>query len=311
MVNIFLSVLPVITMFLIGYALQRAHFFRAESVQDIKKIVVSIALPCLLFQAFASLRLQAKFLIVIGLVFGICCVMVLLGHLLARPLKMSSPYFPLLLGGFETGMLGYAIFLAVYGMAELDKLAIIDLGQVIFVFSVLMAMLIKLRDGTQRPAQLVRMFLTSPVMIAILLGLLISVLKGRISAPDARIVTYLKTLVSMLGNLTVPLICLTLGYEFRVDVDIARIALKTIAIRSALLIGLVFLLNKVVFVRLLGLDYMYEYAALTMFLLPPPFVIALFLKDDDHANRHYVVNTLSLSTLVSLLLFLLAMTLYR
>ncbi len=311
MFDIFLSVLPVITMFLIGNLLQRFHFFRAESLPDIKKIVVSIALPCLLFQAFASLRLQAKFLIVIGLVFGICCVMVLLGHLLARPLKMSSLYFPLLLGGFETGMLGYAIFLAVYGMTELDKLALIDLGQVVFVFFVLMAMLIKLRDGTQRPAQLVRMFLTSPVIIAIFLGLSVSLLKGRVSAPDARMIKYVNTLISMLGNLTVPLICLTLGYEFRVDFGMARLALKTIAIRSALLIGFVLLLNKVVFAKLIGLDYMYEYAALTMFLLPPPFVIALFLKEDDHANRHYVVNTLSLSTLVSLIMFLLAMTFYR
>ncbi|GAK53337.1 auxin efflux carrier [Candidatus Moduliflexus flocculans] len=311
MLNIFLSVLPVISMFLLGYILQRFHFFRAESIPDIKKIVVAIGLPCLLFQAFSSLQLQAKFLIVIGLVFGVCSVMVWLGHLLAKPLKMSSPYFPLLLGGFETGMLGYAIFLAVYGMPELDKLALIDLGQVVFVFFVLMAMLMKLRDGTQHPAQLVRMFLTSPVIIAIFLGVLVSLLKGRVSAPDARIVTYVKTLVSMLGNLTVPLICLTLGYEFRVDFDMARIALKTIAIRSALLITVVLLLNKVVFARLLGLDYMYEYAALTMFLLPPPFVIALFLRDDDHANRHYVVNTLSFSTLVSIALFLLAMTLYR
>ena len=311
MFNIFLSVLPVISMFLLGYALQRFHFFRAESMPDIKKIVVSIALPCLLFQAFSSLRLEAKFLIVIGLVFGVCSVMVWLGHLLAKPLKMSSPYFPLLLGGFETGMLGYAIFLAVYGMPELDKLALIDLGQVVFVFFVLMAMLMKLRDGTQHPTQLVRMFLTSPVIVAIFLGVLVSLLKGRVSAPDARIATYVKTLVSMLGNLTVPLICLTLGYEFRVDLDMARIALKTIAIRSALLITFVLLLNKVVFARLLGLDYMYEYAALTMFLLPPPFVIALFLRDDDHANRHYVVNTLSFSTLVSIALFLLAMTLYR
>lgn len=298
-------------MFLIGYALQRFQFFRAESIPDIKKIVVSIGLPCLLFQAFSSLELESKFLIVIGLVFGVCCVMVWLGHLLAKPLKMSSPYFPLLLCGFETGMLGYAIFLAVYGMPELDKLALIDLGQVVFVFFVLMAMLIKLRDGTQHPAQLVRMFLTSPVIIAIFLGLLISLLKGRVNVPDARLVTYVKTLVSMLGNLTVPLICLTLGYEFRLDPAMARIALKTIAIRSALLIGVVLLLNKIVFARLLGLGKMYEYAALTMFLLPPPFVIALFLKDDDHANRHYVVNTLSLSTLVSILLFLLAMTFYR
>ena len=122
MTNIFFSVLPVLTLFVMGYGLQRIHFFKVQSIQDIKKLVVSIALPCLLFRAFSQLELQSKFLIIVLLVFGICGVMVMFGKILAKILHISSPYFPMLLGGFETGMLGYAIFIAVYGIDEIGKL---------------------------------------------------------------------------------------------------------------------------------------------------------------------------------------------
>ena len=56
---------------------------------------------------------------------------------------------------------------------------------------------------------------------------------------------------------------------------------------------------------------MYEYALLTMFILPPPFVIAVFMDKDDRENQQYVVNTLSLSTLVSLIVFVMVMMVYR
>lgn len=311
MANIFFSVLPVLTLFVLGYLLQRIHFFKVQSIQDIKKMIVSIALPCLLFRAFSQLELQPKFLIIVILVFGICGFMVILGKMLAKVLHISSPYFPILLGGFETGMLGYAIFIAVYGIDEIDKLAIIDLGQVLFVFFVLMALLMKYRDGTQSASQLLQMFLTSPVIISIFLGILVSLLKGDADYSTNRMALYVGEVITLLGNLTVPLICLVIGYELKFDFHSARLSVKTIVIRKLLLIVLALLMNKVVFVRILHLEPLYEYALLTMFLMPPPFVIALFLKEDDQESQQYVVNTLSLSTIISIALFLLISMVYR
>ncbi len=237
--------------------------------------------------------------------------MVLLGKMLANILQISSPYFPMLLGGFETGMLGYAIFIAVYGMEEIDKLALIDLGQVLFVFFVLMALLMKQRDGAQSASQLVKMFLTSPVIISIFLGIFASLLKGDTDYSTYRMVHFAGQVITLLGNLTVPLICLVIGYELKFDVHSARLSVKTIVIRNILLIVFALLMNKVVFVRLLHFEPIYEYALLTMFLMPPPFVIALFLKEEDRKNQQYVINTLSLSTVVSIGLFIMISMIYR
>ncbi|GAK54794.1 auxin efflux carrier [Candidatus Vecturithrix granuli] len=311
MTKIFFSVLPVLTLFVLGYLLQRIYFFKERSIGDIKKLVVSIALPCLLFRAFSQLELQPKFLVVVVLVFGICGIMLMLGEMLAHALHISSPYFPILLGGFETGMLGYAIFIAVYGIDEIDKLAIIDLGQVLFVFFVLMALLMKHRDGAQSVSQLVKMFLSSPVIISIFLGIFVSLVKGDADYSTNRMVHFVGQVMTLLGNLTVPLICLVIGYELKFDFHSARLSVKTIIIRKIFLIAFALLMNKVVFVRILHLEPIYEYALLAMFLMPPPFVIALFLKEEDQENQQYVVNTLSLSTIVSIGLFIVISMVYR
>jgi len=47
------------------------------------------------------------------------------------------------------GMPGYALFISVYGVEQIGKLALVDLGQVLIVFFVLMAFLIKERDGVR------------------------------------------------------------------------------------------------------------------------------------------------------------------
>ena len=47
-------------------------------------------------------------------------------------------------------------------------------------------------------------------------------------------------------------------------------------------------------------------AVMTMFVLPPPFVIPLFMREREGADRTFVVNTLSLATLVTLLEFMVA-----
>jgi hypothetical protein len=49
---------------------------------------------------------------------------------------------------------------------------------------------------------------------------------------------------------------------------------------------------------------MYRYAMMVMFLTPPPFVISIFMKQDDKPNMDYVANTLSLDTVVSILLII-------
>jgi hypothetical protein len=55
--------------------------------------------------------------------------------------------------------------------------------------------------------------------------------------------------------------------------------------------------------RLFPGDRILQAAVMTLFVLPPPFVIPLFMGKATPADQRYVVNTLSLATLVTLVAF--------
>ena len=302
MLETLLPVFPVLLLFIVGYSLQKISFFSPRSIGDVKKLVSNLALPALLFQAFSAIEVEASYLVLVMLVFASCALMVVLGKLLARPSRIESPYFALMMGGFEMGMLGYALFLALYGQQHLGKIALVDLGQVLFVFFVLMALLIKERGDISSPKALLKQFASSPVIISIFSGLVVSFIKPHVESGP--FLNSLGEFVDMLSRLTVPLIAITIGYGISIQKEGLVASLKTILVRKVLSLVLVLLLNTFIVDKLLGMDAMYRYAMMVMFLTPPPFVISIFMRQDDKPNMDYVANTLSLDTVVSILLII-------
>lgn len=303
------SILPILLLFVLGFILQKSKSFSEATITGIKRIVSDLALPALLFQAFSTVEIESRYLILVITIFFVCLLMVLLGKALAKPLGMKSPYFPLMMGGFEMGMLGYALFISVYGIEHLGKLALVDLGQVLFVFFVLMALLIKERDGVHNTKVLLRQFITSPVIIAIFAGILVS-LFGKKLEPN-HLFTALGEFITLLANLTVPLIAISIGYGIHIKGEGLAKAFKTILVRKVLLVALALLINHFLVDKLLGMEGIYRYAVLLMFLTPPPFIITIFMKAGDKENADYVDNTLSMDTLISIILVMIATTIYR
>jgi predicted permease len=75
-------------------------------------------------------------------------------------------------------------------------------------------------------------------------------------------------------------------------------------------LGLALLINHFLIDRLLGMDTIYRYALLVMFLTPPPYVVTIYMRPNDKVNADYVDNTLSLDTLVSIVMVMFAAVLY-
>lgn len=303
-----LPVVPLLLLFLLGYLLQRVHFFTIESLSHVKRIVSDLALPALMFQAFSSIDLESRYLILVVLIYVVCLVMLVLGRIAAKLLKIDSPYFPFLMTGFEMGMFGYAVFVSFQGEAHLGKIALVDLGQVVFVFTILMALMIKHRDGTAKGSELLRRIATSPVMLAIIAGLTTSFISPYIS--PSPLWDALAESIDLLSKLTVPLIAITIGYGIHIKKALIGMSLKTIIARRVLLLFFALLLNALVVDTLLEMDRMYQIALMVMFLTPPPFVISIFMRSDERQESDYVDNTLSLDTLVSIVAVVVVSAIY-
>ena len=77
-----------------------------------------------------------------------------------------------------------------------------------------------------------------------------------------------------------------------------------IAIRLLVNIPLALLLNRFFIRGLLGLGIGFEAALFTMMILPPPFILTLYMPQDLEDEVHNVDNTLTLHSIVSIIVFI-------
>ena len=310
--DIISKVLPIIFLFLVGVFLNRSKFVRPETMQDIKKIVINISLPAVLFLVFSKVSLQPGYFLIVVIVFIGCILALVLGGYLRKVLGMPSPFFPALLTGFEAGMMGYAIFGTVYGMENLYKFGIADLGQASFVFLVLVPMLEQQAAGrAKKLLEIILTFFKSPIILAILLGIIASQSGFAVWMRNNSLTESILKTLELLAALTTPLIAMIIGYEMRLHLKNLARPLETIIVRMLIWIPFGLLLNYFVVDHLLHLDRTFQAAIMTMMILPPPFVIPLFMNDNDKSGREYVVNTLSLATLITLITFSIVSVIYH
>jgi hypothetical protein len=302
-IDAFSRVLPVILLLLVGTAFNRTRFLQPGTIHELKKLVINVTLPAVLFLAFGRAAFQPAYLVIVGLVFSVCVAVLLLGRLIHPRIGLQAPQFPALLTGFEAGMIGYAIFTAVYGIDNVFKFAVIDLGQVTFVFFVLVPVLERLSSGPRPFSVTLANFIRTPVILAILGGILANQAGLVIWLGTQPVASSLVATLEILAGLTMPLVAIVIGYEMHLQRgSLAKPAL-TVAIRLACWLPLGALFALLIIGRLLGLDPVFQAALLTMFILPPPFVIPLFMEGASQEQLTYVVNSLSLATLVTLVAF--------
>jgi hypothetical protein len=209
------------------------------------------------------------------------------------------------MAGFEAGMLGYAIFGSVYGQENIYKFGLVDLGQVTFVFFILVPALQRQVSGSQRFIETLRSFIKTPVILAILSGVFFNQSGLYHRVLDQAWYSSLETTLQMLGGMTTPLVALIIGSELRLQLAGLSQPIRTVLLRLLIWVPAGLAFGLLVINSLLGLDRIYQAAVMTMAILPPPFVIPLFMKNATVEESAYVVNTLSLATLVTLGAFVL------
>jgi malate permease and related proteins len=96
-----------------------------------------------------------------------------------------------------------------------------------------------------------------------------------------------------------------IGYSTRLRRGALSRPARTVAIRLAAWVALAVPFSVLLVQGVLGLDPLFAAAVMTMAILPPPFVIPLYMgtAPGDAAERDYVADTLSLATVATLAAF--------
>jgi len=297
----FSSTLPIIFLVIAGIVFRITGFVQEGTIQDFKKLVVGFSLPLLLFKAFSTMRFELHYLIIVATIFTACVVVMLISMKMQFFPGLSSRYSSFLMVGFEAGMLGYAMFSSIYGSENISYFAVIDLGQVLFVFFVLITRLEFQQSRRLSPGQTLVKFLQTPVILGIIAGILANLTGFYLFLTRWPVTNSLLATAEIFASLTTPLVAIFIGYELRLRMSGIWLPLQTVLLRLVVWVGLAVGFNLLVIRQMLHLDPMFEAAVLLMAVLPAPFVIPLYLRAGDEKDREYILNTLSLGTIAALI----------
>lgn len=297
--------LPIICLVLLGALLGKRNYFSPPMIEGLKRIVSSVSLPALLFLAFSRISIEGRLGILAVTVFFSCGVLALIAQIPIRLFSLPKQTTIFLFQGFEAGMLGYALFTSLYGTQALPAFASADLGQVLYVFTILMFQLQteKLEAHEESGQSLITIIigmLKSPVIIAILAGLISSTF-----VPHARNLPWgegglLYPLFSTIGSMTTPLVSLVVGFGLK-DLSLQNLGRSVLLIASRLVaVILVGLGITLLVLPALGYGPLQALALMTLFILPPPFIIPVFKTNDE--DGAFISTVLSLHTLVAIVL---------
>lgn len=294
-ISVTATALPVFLAIAMGMLCRSRGFLNREGVDTLKKVIINLTLPFVLFSSFATASYSLSSLVLPVVVYVLCTVLLLLGFVIIRISGMKSRLAPFLASGFEAGMLGFALFGLLYPDESMSKFAMIVLGQEIFVFT-LYKMLLTRKTGLKA---ILKDFLSSPTLIAVVLGLIVgaSGLYGKLQEWGVAVIV--DSVTSFISAPTAMIILLTVGF----DLVIREIPWKQtgglIAMRLALMAfcyGVLVLLNRTVLNGMI-----FEGAALVLVILPPPYIIPVF--SDEPGERVQISSALSALTLVTMVLF--------
>ena len=200
-------------------------------------------------------------------------------------------------------MFAIAVFAAAYGTAATSYIAIIDLGHEIFIWFIFVTLLLSVSGNKQTVGGTLFSFIKSPIILSISFGIVANVLNLGEFINSNPISKGLLTTIEMLMALTAPLILLSIGAGLSLSKSGISFAAKVTAIRMPIVLVLSFIIGKLILRNLLGLPFAYEAALFTLFIAPPPFIIPLFIPDEDIHERGIINTTLTFYTIVSLILF--------
>ena len=299
-------IVPIFLLLALGWGLRVRRLVDEPTGNALKLLVVKVVLPSVLFLSFVDLDLKREYVAVIGLVFAVCVVGLVAGGRLLRAFGLERRFSRFLMTGYEYGMLGIGLYAGAFGLGAVATIAVVALGHELFIWFVFFALLVAERDGRSSPGALLLRFAENPVVIAILAGLALNL--AGIHAADLDRIPGLDALMAtarLLAPMTAPLILIVVGHGLHLEGGAFGEVAKVVGLRLALQLPLALAAAFGVVGLLLGLEPRFQWALFTLMILPPPFIVPLFMPDTAEVEdeRRFVHRVLALHTVVSLAIF--------
>lgn len=298
--NVLGSLLPILVTLGLGVVARKTGLLNEAGAQTLKKVVSRITLPFVIFQAFITADYGRDMAVVFLMVVALCLITFGAGFILRKKIPGTSPLLPFTVAGYEMGMLGYPLFMILAGQENMGSLAKVDLGQVLFVFTLYLFMLRRQTGENKGLKDALLDIVKNPVMVALMAGLALGVtgLAGLIMASPAG--PLLNSVCNFVGAPTAALILMAIGFEFKLDKALLRQVSQAILIRLGVTAAAGAVVTVILFL-ILPFDSWLMMAMLMMLVLPAPFVLPVY--SENAQEKEFVSMYLSSYTMLTILLF--------
>ncbi|HOO34201.1 MAG TPA: AEC family transporter [Thermotogota bacterium] len=296
-------VIPIFLLLGLGYLIKLKRFLPSNTMDDLKKIVVNFALPSVLFTTFLSVRLDLNVLVFAILIFTLNIIALFWGKFAGKKFSKEHENFQFLLPGYEYGMLGWSLFAGAYGLQHAGAIALADLGHEFFIWFLFVPLMMNSGKKGVSIKNVILNFFKSPVIIGIVLGVLFNLLGLKEFLYTNWLTSSVISTLEFLGNLVVPLILMVIGY----GINIKRESFKELGIllltRMGFWMPIFLILSIFVIPTFFDFGDMFTHALFTLFVLPPAFIVPVFMNKSNKNEETYVHNMLTGYTLISMIIF--------
>ena len=298
-VSILKIVLPLIVSLGIGFFARKRDILSPEAIDGMKTFVMKFALPAMLFGLFFTAEYAPSVLLFAVTMFALGFLGLGLGFLIGKPLEKRSPMLKFMTAGWEVGMLGYALYALLYGTENLRYMALMDFGQVLFVFSGFVAAL-NARTGHSFKDS-VKSLLPNPVPWSMLAGAILSILGVSRALEPSGITGLITSVCNFIASPLSCIIFIVVGY----GIEFSKKNIKTAAISvlmRTLVCGVLCAVALLFIGSFIPLSDPMRWAIIIIFLTPAPFILTMYTTTEQ--ERADVSMSLSLQTIVSVLAFI-------
>lgn len=303
------KLLPILFIMLLGVILRKTKIIGQEAMIGIKNIILKVGLPAVLFLAFAQAKIESAYIYLFGIVFMMCLVLYVIGNGCNRffPKIYDSGYTGGYFTGFEFGMLGIGLFSALWGTDKLPMILMIGFGHEIFIWFFYVPLLEYKKTGQINMAKIIGSFMKSPIIIAILSGILVNMMNAYNVLEQYFVGRSFVKSLDLLSNIVSPLILIVIGYGM---------TLKKIPIKKAMgyIIGrwiVVLIVGGLALSLVLSIlpqqDPFFIKAFFAFLILPPPFILPLFIREEAKEEQSFFSDLLIYHTLTSFIGFVVLM----
>lgn len=300
LVAILKTVLPVLVLLLVGHFARRWRILTQEGIDGLKSIVIKVMLPIVQFRAFLQVHFGVDMLLITFSVFLVCILGLFLGRLSGKVFRNAAQYERYLFASFEVGMLGYALYIVLFGNEQVANFATVAFGQELYVFLVMVPAL-QIYDGKKPTAKEAALsIIKTPILIGIFAGILGSIagLGKLLNSTAAGEVVYGVMEFASAPTAALMLIVIGFGLDFE-GIDwrfTSRAVLGRAVFLSIACFALVTVLKLFV-----PMTPALVWAFVILFLLPPSYIIPFFLKEEDAVRK--LSTYLSIYTALSIAAF--------